>query len=534
MTKLYLKPNVVPEPLFDKWYAWSHLISPATAAMNLVDRHIKIMNSYIQAPHIHAAACKNPKMLGGPFMDYGGKRVDEIKALKDNTTSDASRLVEFSNAIRELDDMLKKEAKGYSLDPLYEKIPEILRGYVELVYDLNSKPTYRFFESILYHSEFYREDLQSVALYLVADDERPFILSTPQLGGDHILELNLPFAHKGWDELFKMKREPQTFDYIKQALEIKPEQEDLFRTFFTEEAPKSYEKYEGEGIRTRYFGHACILVETKDVSILVDPVLSYYGYDYDIARYTYAQLPEEIDYVLITHNHQDHILFETMLQIRHKIKNIVVPRNGASSLQDPNLKLMFNAVGFNNVIELSDLEVLEKDDVTITGFPFIGEHSDLDIASKLSYKVDAGQFSIGFMADACNIEPYLYKHVQKIIGDLDVLFLGMECEGAPLTWLYGPLLTEPLDRDKDQSRRLAGCNYPRAQDLVDRFKPQSVFVYAMGQEPWLNYIMSVKYADDSSPIVDSNKLIKECKAKGIEAERLYGEKEIFYRKTVEA
>ncbi len=534
MTKLYLKPNVVPEPLFDRWYAWSHLISPATAAMNVADRHLKIMNSYIQAPHIHAAAVKNPKMLGGPFMDYGGKRVDEIKSLKENTLTNATVLVDFSNAIKELDAMLKKEAKGYSLDPLYEKVPEMLKGYVELVYDLNNNPTYRFYEALLYNSELYREDLQSVALYLVEDDERPFILSTPQLGNEKIVEIQLPFRHKGWDALFQMKEVPQTFESIKDLLEIEDEQVELFRSFFTEEAPKPYPKYDGDGIRTRYFGHACILVETKDVSILVDPVISYYGYDYDIARYTYAQLPEEIDYVLITHNHQDHILFETMLQIRHKIKNIIVPRNGASSLQDPNLKLMFNQVGFENVIELSDLETIVKEDVTITGFPFIGEHSDLDIQTKLSYKVDAGTFSIGFMADACNVEPHLYKHVQKLIGNLDVLFLGMECEGAPLTWLYGPLLTEPLDRDKDQSRRLAGCNYERAQDLVDRFNPSSVFVYAMGQEPWLNYIMSVKYADDSSPIVDSNKLIKECKAKGIETERLYGEKEIFYRKEVEA
>jgi hypothetical protein len=36
--KLYLKPNVVVEPLVDHWYAWSHLIPPATAAMNIVGR----------------------------------------------------------------------------------------------------------------------------------------------------------------------------------------------------------------------------------------------------------------------------------------------------------------------------------------------------------------------------------------------------------------------------------------------------------------------------------------------------------------
>lgn len=80
---VYLKPNVVIEPLVDRWYAWSHLISPATAAMNIEGRHLKIMNSFIQAPHIHAAAVKNPKLLGGPFMDIPPEKVKEVGELKE-------------------------------------------------------------------------------------------------------------------------------------------------------------------------------------------------------------------------------------------------------------------------------------------------------------------------------------------------------------------------------------------------------------------------------------------------------------------
>jgi len=39
-----------------RWYAWSHLISPGTAAMNIVKRHIEIMNSYVDSPHQHMEA----------------------------------------------------------------------------------------------------------------------------------------------------------------------------------------------------------------------------------------------------------------------------------------------------------------------------------------------------------------------------------------------------------------------------------------------------------------------------------------------
>ena len=144
--KVYLKSNVIPEPLFEGWYAWSHLISPATAARNITDRHLKIINSYIQAPQIHAAAVKNPKMLGGPFMDFNDvNRKADVEIHKQQILERQKKMIEFSEAIKELNTMLMNEAKGYSLEPLYKKVPEILKGYVELTYDVNNQPSYRFF-----------------------------------------------------------------------------------------------------------------------------------------------------------------------------------------------------------------------------------------------------------------------------------------------------------------------------------------------------------------------------------------------------
>jgi hypothetical protein len=103
----------------------------------------------------------------------------------------------------------------------------------------------------------------------------------------------------------------------------------------------------------------------------------------------------------------------------------------------------------------------------------------------------------------------------------------MECEGAPLTWLYGPLLTQPVDRKKDHSRRLSGSNFEQAMDIVTAFNCKEVYVYAMGQEPWLNYVTSKKYSESSLPIVASNRLIAECRKQGIVSERLFGENEMF-------
>jgi L-ascorbate metabolism protein UlaG (beta-lactamase superfamily) len=522
---LYLRPNIQVEPLFDYWYAWSHLIPPATAARNLTERHLKIMDSYINAPNVHANAVKNPKLLGGPFIDYQGKRVDEIRRLRDQAKRERPHLIELSDAIASLDEILRTHANGLSLQPLYNKVPGILKGYVELTYDLNNNPSFRIIEPLLYRSRYYDRSAQSLMLSVLTGDERPFLLSTPRLESDGLFHLRIPFDDEIVDELFRLKSVPRPWAEIKEMLEAPEESERLVRSFLTTDPPSPYSPYQGRGARWRYFGHACILLETPNMSVLFDPVLSY-TYESNVSRYTYQDLPDSIDYVVITHNHQDHVLFETLLQIRHKVKNFVVPSSGGGFLQDPSLKLILENVGCKNVIELNEMESIEWENGSITALPFLGEHSDLNIHTKAAHLVRIGNRSLLFAADSCNVEPQLYEHLYNEVGNVDAIFLGMECDGAPLSWLYGPLLTKKMERAMDESRRLAGSNYDQAIDIVRRFNSKSVFVYAMGQEPWLGYIMSLKYTEESRPIIESNRLIQECSKQGICAERLFGEKEI--------
>jgi L-ascorbate metabolism protein UlaG (beta-lactamase superfamily) len=527
---VYLKPNVVVEPLIARWYAWSHLISPATFAMNITKRHLEIINSYIDSPEAHADAVKDPKMLGGPFMDFASNRLDDVEALLNETLESQADLIALSMAIRKLDKLLKTHPKGFSVEQLYEKIPESLKGYVELVYDINNNLSFRIFEELLYRSKYYNEGLQSIALWVTNNDSRPFCLSTPRLDEAHVLHLPIPFSSPAIDELCKMKRNPRPIEEIEALFGIRAENQALFRSFFTESPPAPYEKYTGDKIRMRYFGHACILIETKDTSILVDPLISYYGYLSEVAHFSDFDLPEKIDYVLITHNHQDHILLETLLPLRHKIGQVIVPRSGGGALQDPKLKLMFQKIGFKHVVEIDEMETLSLGDCTITGIPFLGEHCDLDIKAKICYHIEISRFSLFFVADSRVLEAQMYAHVQQAVGNVDVIFLGMECDGAPMSWLYGPLLTEAIAKENDQSRRLAGSDCEKGMCLVHIFHPSEVYVYAMGQEPWCEFISSIKYTDASNPIVQSNRLIDECKTKGIVAERLFGEKEILYSK----
>jgi L-ascorbate metabolism protein UlaG (beta-lactamase superfamily) len=219
-------------------------------------------------------------------------------------------------------------------------------------------------------------------------------------------------------------------------------------------------------------------------------------------------------------------MFETLLQLRHKIKTLVVPRSRGGVLADPSLKMVLQSIGFKNVREIDEMETIETEDGTITGLPFGGEYGDLNIATKIAYLIKTKDKAIMCAADSNNIEPKLYQYIQESIGDVDLVFLGMECDGGPLSWLYGPLLTNPISRKMDQSRRLDGSKYDKGIDIINRLNPKEVYVYAMGQEPWLTYLTSIQYTDESRPIIESDKLVIDCLSCGMISERLYSYKEI--------
>ena len=68
------------------------------------------------------------------------------------------------------------------------------------------------------------------------------------------------------------------------------------------------------------------------------------------------------------------------------------------------------------------------------------------------------------------------------------------------------------------------CRAERA--LIERLGFQSVYVYAMGQEPWLSHILDNELTDESVSLSESRKLMAYCASRGIAAEHLFAQKEI--------
>lgn len=530
---LYLRQDVQVEPLFNQWRAWTHLIPPATAAMRLVSKHLPLINSYIADSDRPGLDLRYRSNADRARINHNLESMNQIRDLLNRILIEQAELIRLAAAIKQLSDLLADEARGFSLAPLYQKVPASLKGYVELVYDLSNNPSIRFIEGLLYKSSYYKPSSQSYALTILHSDERPSNAGMPRLESETCLLLNRHFAFKGSDLFLDARRHPTSLSDLKDALELDGTNDKLFHSFLTEAQPAVNIGYTGEGVRLRYLGHASVLLESRDCAILIDPIISY-KYPSTIRRYTYEDLPERIDYILITHGHQDHLDLESLLQLRHMTRSIVVPRTGSGSLIDPSLKLLLQNIGFQNVIEVDEMDTIQFKSATITAIPFWGEHSDLNVRAKTCYAVRLEGKLVLCMADSCNIEPSLYENVHEWIGDVDVLFIGMECEGSPLSTANMPYLLKPLDEQMNQSRRTQASNSQQAIEIVRLFRCKKVYVYAMGLEPWLRHLFgdhrpSAANMKGSLSIRESDKLVDDCKVQSIMAERLFGKREIILR-----
>lgn len=529
INKVFLKSNVRIVPLLWKWYAWSYLIAPHTAALNILKRHIKIMESFLENPEIHYEASNNPNLIGGPFINLPENYVEQVQILLNWTYQNCAEYIEFAKNIDQTRNKLLQECKGQSLESYYEYLPKNLKGILELVYDLNDSVNIKFFEPLVYN-KFYNNKAQSIYLeFINHNNNLSFILSTPYLGQSNGLNIEIPFSSPVIDKLSASRKYginlEEVIEYLPQNLDTS-----AFKNFFCNEPANSVSNnnFLENSIRIRYFGHACILLETSKLSILIDPLIAYDSQTQS-ENFSFKDLPDKIDYLLISHNHQDHVVFESLLQLRHKVKHVIVPQNNTGMIQDPSLALIFERLGFQSIIESIEFKKISDLNMTITPVPFIGEHSDLDIRTKIGYHIVLNNHSFLFLIDSRNMDSSLYENTFRIIGRTDYIFLGMECVGAPMSWLYGPLFSNKITRNYDNQRRLSGSDFAKAQQIIQSTKCNNIFIYAMGLEQWLSHILTLNYNDNSPQLIEAKMLVDWCKQNNKNAEILFSKKELIIK-----
>lgn len=89
-----------------------------------------------------------------------------------------------------------------------------------------------------------------------------------------------------------------------------------------------------------WFGHSSFLIRTPDITILVDPIFNEYAGPFKgpvnafpgTNPYKAEDLPE-IDLLVISHDHYDHLDYTTIKNLRKKIKKAIVPLGVGSHLK---------------------------------------------------------------------------------------------------------------------------------------------------------------------------------------------------------
>lgn len=96
--------------------------------------------------------------------------------------------------------------------------------------------------------------------------------------------------------------------------------------------PTLLENKTEEDLTITWFGHSTILIQISGMNILIDPVFSDYASPVSFfGPKRFSELPlsieelPDIDIVLITHDHYDHLDYKTIKKLKDKTKKFIVP-----------------------------------------------------------------------------------------------------------------------------------------------------------------------------------------------------------------
>ena len=365
---------------------------------------------------------------------------------------------------------------GYCLDSLYNKLPQEVRGGVELFYTGLNKASYK--TNALLYERNPSKDLHS------------FIFTNAKTNpnwkywwgsGSTDLHIKQSLDHITCTSLTDLILNPSDFDLLYEKISSDIDRNTL--QLITEDDAKGSridESNDDLAFEVRYINHATVVVKKDGYSVMVDPLLNFYDVENEVSLYDYA--PKKIDYVLITHAHYDHIDLSTLITLRNRIGKILLPR--ASEVEtDFNLKKALEPYFPGKVAEIDMFDEIEVgNEFTITPLPFQGEHADL-ISPKVTWLVSVTGKNYWFGGDSRAIDINLHKFVREKYGSFEAIFIGTVCQGSSLARAY-PHFANITSETNSNSRSTAGADHREIFEMINALNPKMVCIYALGYEKW--------------------------------------------------
>lgn len=193
---------------------------------------------------------------------------------------------------------------------------------------------------------------------------------------------------------------------------------------------------EQQDLKFSWLGHATFLIKLDNIIILTDPMFSQRAGSFgwlSPKRYsktiTSTKLMPELDVVLITHNHYDHLDEDSIKEISSKTKHFVVPLAVGEILEEW-------GVSPEKITELDWWEIKNIDTLTITATParHTSERGMLDKNKTLwaSYGIQGGKHNLYLSGDS-GWHKALYE-IDKRLGPFDVTFFDIGAYGDQKGW----------------------------------------------------------------------------------------------------
>jgi len=236
-----------------------------------------------------------------------------------------------------------------------------------------------------------------------------------------------------------------------------------------------------EGDKISWLGHASFLLKISEVTILTDPFLTKFASPISWAgpgRFvepgiTLENLPQ-IDMVIVSHNHYDHLDDETIRSLSNKEKiHVIVPLG---------LKSFFVARGYKTVTELDWGESVTAKHIKITSHPAVHDSArsthDRNKTLWSSWAIESPERSVFFVGDTGYSET-IYRHIGEKYNSFDYAILPIGAyEPRELMWMSHVTPEEAVSVGTDvRANTLIASHWGTVSSLSDEppFEPPKRF-----------------------------------------------------------
>ncbi len=193
-----------------------------------------------------------------------------------------------------------------------------------------------------------------------------------------------------------------------------------------------------------WMGHSSYFIQTDGVSFLIDPVLSLYGSPFKFFNKAFAGAdifkPEDIpniDYLVITHDHYDHLDYPTVKAIKNKVGKVILPLGVGAHLEK------WGYEPEQLIEEEWGSEVILKNDIKITFTParhFSGRKTQRNVTLWTSYVLETPTKKI-FLGGDSGYDTH-FKMIGEQFGPFD--YAIMENGQYNEAWKYIHALPEDV------------------------------------------------------------------------------------------